>query len=63
MITTSTSIHNLPQFHQKSEKPGTEFFEEIDSFPYDDLKAGLDSLIKEPSNEVIQKILAYGKQK
>ncbi|PTS92062.1 hypothetical protein DBR11_27650 [Pedobacter sp. HMWF019] len=63
MITTSTSINNLSHFHQKSEKSNTEFFEEIDSFPYDDLKAGLDNLMKDPSDEVIQKILAYNMAK
>ncbi|PYF74503.1 hypothetical protein [Pedobacter nutrimenti] len=63
MITTSTPINNLHHFHQKSEKLNTELFEEFDSSFYENLKQELDTLVKEPSDEVINKILAYAKVK
>lgn len=63
MVTTSTPINNPHHIQQKSEKLKTDFFEEFDSFAYNDLKQELDSLIKEPSDEVVSKILAYAKVK
>ena len=63
MITTSTSTYNTNQFHPKSDQFNTELFEETDSFFYEALKSELDFLIREPSDEVIEKILAYAKAK
>ncbi len=63
MVTTSTSIYNHFQFQQKSEQLNTDLFDEIDPFFYENLKKELDSLVKDPSEEVINKILAYAKTK
>lgn len=63
MVTTSTSIYNDFQFQPKSEQPNAELFEEIDPFFYENLKKELDSLVRDPSDEVINKILAYAKTK
>jgi uncharacterized protein YlzI (FlbEa/FlbD family) len=63
MVTTSTSIYNHPQFQPKSEQLNADLFEEIDPFFNENLKKELDALIKDPSDEVINKILAYAKTK
>jgi hypothetical protein len=63
MVTTSTSIYNTHHFQQKSEQLNADLFEETDPFFYENIKKELDSLIKEPSDEVINKILAYAKSK
>ncbi|MEJ5964249.1 hypothetical protein [Pedobacter immunditicola] len=63
MVTTSTSIYNDFQFQPKSEQLNAELFEEIDPFFYENLKKELDSLLRDPSDEVINKILAYAKTK
>jgi len=63
MVTTSTSIYNDFQFQPKSEQQNAELFEEIDPFFYENLKKELDSLMRNPSEEVINKILAYAKTK
>lgn len=63
MVTTSTSIYNDFQFQPKSEQLNAELFEEIDPFFYENLKKELDSLVRDPSEEVINKILAYAKTK
>jgi len=63
MVTTSTSIYNDFQFQPKSEQLNAELFEEIDPFFYENLKKELDSLLRDPSEEVINKILAYAKTK
>jgi len=63
MVTTSTSIYNDFQFQPKSEQPHAELFEENDPFFYENLKRELDSLVRDPREEVINKILAYAKTK
>jgi hypothetical protein len=63
MVTTSTSIYNDFQFHSNAEQLNAELFEEIDPFFHENLKKELDSLLRDPSDEVINKILAYAKTK
>ncbi|MET3114816.1 hypothetical protein AAKU52_002555 [Pedobacter sp. CG_S7] len=63
MVTTSTSNYNINHFQPKSEQLNTDLFEENDLFFYENLKKELDSLLKDPSDEVINRILAYAKAK
>lgn len=63
MVTTSTPINNAHHFQQKSEQLNADLFEEMDPFFYENLKKELDSLCRNPSDEVIEKILAYAKNK
>lgn len=63
MVTTSTPINTTHHFHQKTELLNAELFEENDPFFYETLKKELDALKRDPSDEVINKILAYGKAK
>ncbi len=63
MITTSTSTYPTHHFHPKSDQLNTELFEETDPFFYEALKSEMDLLIREPSDEVIERILAYAKAK
>lgn len=63
MVTTSTSIYNHHHFQQKSEQLDADLFEEIDPFFYENIKKELDYLVKDPSEEVVNKILAYSKTK
>ena len=63
MVTTSTSIYNHPQFQPKPEQLNADLSEEIDPFFYENIKKELDLLVKDPSEEVIDKILAYAKTK
>jgi hypothetical protein len=63
MITTFTTTYKTHHFHTKSDQPNAELFEETDPFFYEALKKELDLLMKEPSDEVIDKIMAYAKTK
>lgn len=63
MVTTSTLTHNTHHFHPQAESLNADLFEENDPFFYETLKKELDSLKRDPSDEVINKILAYGKVK
>lgn len=63
MVTTSTSTNNTPHFHPKADLLHADCFEENDSFFYETLRKELDTLQRDPSDEVIDRILAYGKAK
>lgn len=63
MVTTSTSNYNTNYFQPQSEQQNADLFEENDLFFYENIKKELDSLHKDPSDEVINKILAYAKAK
>ncbi len=62
MVTTSTSTHKTDHYRQNDQLFKGDF-DENDNFFYDNLKKELDSLSREPSDEVINKILAYAKAK
>jgi hypothetical protein len=62
MVTTSTSTNNTDHYRQNDQLFQGDL-DENDNFFYDNLKLELDSLTREPSDEVINKILAYAKAK
>jgi hypothetical protein len=63
MITISTSTNSVDHLHAQSEPFNSELMDESVSSFYDNLKPELDKLIKNPSEESIQKILAYSAKK
>ncbi len=63
MVTTSTSTYNTHHFQPNTEQLNADLFDEIDPFFYENIKKELDMLVKEPSDELINKILAYSKLK
>jgi hypothetical protein len=62
MVTTSTSSNNANHYHQHDQLIQGDL-DENDNFFYDNIKKELDSLVKDPSDEVINNILAYAKAK
>jgi hypothetical protein len=62
MVTTSTSSNNANHYHQHDQLIQVDL-DENDNFFYDNIKKELDSLVKDPSDEVINNILAYAKAK
>jgi hypothetical protein len=63
MITTFTSTNSVNHLHQQSEPPNSELMDESVSSFYESLKPELNKLIRDPSDESIQKILAYSAKK
>lgn len=63
MITTSTPINNTNHCHQKTELFSTDHFDDNDNLFYETLKTDLDALKRDPSEEVIERILAYSRGK
>lgn len=61
MIKTSTSIDNLSYPQQNRENSPAEDVEAHDLMFYENIKSQLDSLTKNPSDETIDKILAYSR--
>ncbi|TDQ08855.1 hypothetical protein [Pedobacter metabolipauper] len=59
MIKTSTSVNPLNYAHSGLDIPGTNELEKKDVQFYDSLRPHLDQLAKDPSDDVIAKILAY----
>jgi hypothetical protein len=62
MVTTSTSTNNTDHYHQHDHLLQGDL-DENDNFFYDNLKKELDSLSRDPSDDVINNILAYAKTK
>jgi hypothetical protein len=62
MVTTSTSTNNTDHYRQNDQLLQGDL-DENDNFFYDNLKKELDLLSRDPSDEVINKILAYAKAK
>lgn len=63
MVKTSTSLNSV---NYASPVPADEAVEQAnnhDEMFYDSIKPQLDQLIKDPSDETIEKILAYAKTK
>lgn len=63
MVKTSTSLNSV---NFSSPVPVEETVEQAktrDEMFYDNIKPQLDQLIKDPSNETVDKILAYAKKK
>jgi hypothetical protein len=61
MMETFTSIDNLNYQPQKQGNAAADETEEIDVMFYDHLKTQLNTLQKNPSDETINRILAYSK--
>lgn len=59
MVKTSTSTHSLNSCDATSQKPVQMPEQQQDEMFYESIKPQLDQLIREPSNETIEKILAY----
>ena len=59
---TSTNLVSSPNA-QPSEKAGSGEAEQQDELFYNSIKSQLDQLVKNPSKETIDKILAYSKIK
>jgi hypothetical protein len=63
MIKTFTSTTGVNHLHQRPEPSDFELTEEAISSFYDNLKPELDKLRRDPSNETIDRILAYSAKK
>ena len=61
MMETSTSVNKLNYTQEKQEVQPVHDMEANDLMFYESIKPQLDSLIKSPSDEIIEKILAYAK--
>jgi len=63
MIKTFTSNSSVNHLHQQPESCDSELIEESVSAFYESLKPELNKLIRNPSEEAIQRILAYSQRK
>ena len=63
MIKTFTSNHSVNHLHQKPESCDSELTDESVSSFYESLKPELNKLIRNPSEEAVQRILAYARNK
>jgi len=63
MIKTFTSNSSVNHLHQQPESCDSELTEESVSGFYESLKPELNKLIRNPSEEAIQRILAYSQRK
>lgn len=61
MIKTSTSVNKLNYPQQKQELSPAHDLEANDQAFYESIKPQLDNLLRSPSDELIEKILAYSK--
>lgn len=63
MITTFTSTNCVNHLHQQPESCDFELTEDSVSAFYESLKPELNKLIRNPSEDAIQRILAYSQSK
>lgn len=63
MIKTSTSNEIVNSPNAKTIKNATSEAEQKDELFYNSMKSQLNKLVKDPSDETIEKILAYSKDK
>ncbi|SFH38200.1 hypothetical protein [Pedobacter insulae] len=63
MVKTSTSPNSVNFSKQATDKQTAEPAKTQDEMFYDNIKPKLDQLMVEPSNETIERILAYAKKK
>lgn len=63
MVKTSTSLNPVNFSSPVPDQNAVEQAKTQDEMFYDNIKPQLDQLIKDPSNETIEKILAYANQK
>lgn len=63
MTKTFTPENNANCLPENPEKMSYEIIEESELMFYNNIKPQLDQLAKNPSNETIEKILAYSKKK
>ncbi|MES2418539.1 MAG: hypothetical protein V4541_10160 [Bacteroidota bacterium] len=63
MVKTSTSLKAVNYSSQKQSEMPADMAEKQSELFYNSIKPKLDQLIKEPSDEIIDKILAYSKKK
>ncbi|WP_039867320.1 hypothetical protein [Pedobacter sp. BAL39] len=63
MIETSTSLNQFNHLEQKQDNLGPETIMEIDMNFYEQISKQLDSLKMNPSDDTIEKILAYSRSK
>ncbi|NQX42509.1 hypothetical protein SAMN05421820_111233 [Pedobacter steynii] len=63
MMETSTSLNRLNCTQPKQEKPAVDAVIELDMMFYDHIRPQLDRLTRNPSDETIEKILAYSRAK
>ena len=63
MVKTSTSTNSVNFASPAPAEQAVEQAKTQDEMFYDSIKPALDQLIIDPSNETIEKILAYAKQK
>ncbi len=63
MVKTSTSLNSVNFTSKVPAEQAVEQANQQDEMFYDSIKPQLDQLIKDPSNETIEKILAYAKTK
>ena len=63
MVKTSTSLNSVNFSSQVPAENAVEQAKTQDEMFYDNIKPQLDKLIKDPSDETIEKILAYAKKK
>lgn len=63
MVKTSTSLNSVNFSSPVPAEKAVEQAKTQDEMFYDNIKPELDKLIKDPSDETIEKILAYAKKK
>lgn len=63
MVKTSTSLNAVNFSNPTPAKQAVEPIKNQDEMFYDNIKPQLDKLIKDPSDETLEKILAYAKKK
>jgi len=63
MTETSTSVNKLNYERSKQENMPAEDLDTCDLMFYNNIKSQLNSLSKNPSDETIEKILAYSKSR
>jgi hypothetical protein len=63
MIKTFTSTNRVSYLHQQPEHFDSELTEDSVSSFYDTIKPELNKLIRDPSEETIERILAYSAKK
>jgi hypothetical protein len=63
MIKTYTSTNHVSYLHQQPEPCDSELLDESVSSFYENLKPDLNKLIRNPSDETIERILAFSAKK
>ncbi len=63
MVKTSTSLNSVNFSSPAPAEKAVEQAKTQDEMFYDSIKPQLDKLIKDPSDETVEKILAYAKKK